>query len=98
VIFKIVLAYFIICGFYTNIWAVNVYFVFMTYFIVYATLAYEWARKCWSFMDMSGHISASPSFACVKVDDYCDLFSTGTLTCVKIIEIFVESAFATDNA
>jgi hypothetical protein len=31
----------------------------------------------------------------VKVADYCDPFSTGTLTCVKSLETFVESAFAT---
>jgi hypothetical protein len=72
--------------------------LFMTYFVVYANLGYQWARKCWSFMDMSEHISASPSFACVQVDDCCDLFSTGTLTRVKITKIFVESAFATNYA
>jgi hypothetical protein len=49
-------------------------------------------------MDMSEHINASPSFACVQVDDCCDLFSTGTLTRVKITKIFVESAFATNYA
>jgi hypothetical protein len=31
---------------------------------------HEWAWKCWSAMDMSGHVSASALRACVKVDDY----------------------------
>jgi hypothetical protein len=31
----------------------------------------------------------------VKVDDCCDLSSLGTLTCVKMIEICVDNAFAT---
>jgi hypothetical protein len=31
----------------------------------------------------------------VKVDDYCDLFSTGTLTYFKIIETIVESVLPT---
>jgi hypothetical protein len=43
-----------------------------------------WARKCWTLLR-----------ACVKVADYCDLSSVGTLTCVKIIEICIESAFTT---
>jgi hypothetical protein len=29
----------------------------------------EWARKCYSAMGMSGHVSATPLRACVKVDD-----------------------------
>jgi hypothetical protein len=70
--------------------------LFMTYFVVYASLGHQWARKCWSFICMSGHVSASPSFVCVKVDDCCNLFSAGTPTRVKIIEIFVKSGFATD--
>jgi hypothetical protein len=36
-----------------------------------------------------------PLRACVKVADCCDPSSTGTLTCVKTIEICVESVFAT---
>jgi hypothetical protein len=32
-----------------------------------------------------------PLRACVKVADYCDLFSAGTLTSVKTLETFVES-------
>jgi hypothetical protein len=30
-----------------------------------------------------------PLRACVKVADYCDLSSVGTLTCVKSLETFV---------
>jgi hypothetical protein len=33
-----------------------------------------------------------PLRTCLKVADYCDLSSTGTLTCVKLLEMFV-SAF-----
>jgi hypothetical protein len=33
--------------------------------------------------------------ACVKVADYCDPSSACTLTCVKSLETFCESAFAT---
>jgi hypothetical protein len=29
----------------------------------------EWTQKCWSAMGMSGHVSAGPLRACVKVDD-----------------------------
>jgi hypothetical protein len=47
-------------------------------------------------MDMSGHVSVGTLRACVKDDDCCDPYSAGTLTHVKKIEIFVESAFATD--
>jgi hypothetical protein len=36
-----------------------------------------------------------PLRACVKVADCCDPSSIGTLTCVKMIETCVESAFAT---
>jgi hypothetical protein len=43
-----------------------------------------WARKCWTLLR-----------ACVKVANYCDPSSAGTLTCVKIIEICIESALAT---
>jgi hypothetical protein len=44
---------------------------------------------------MSQHESAGPLRACVKVADYCDPSSAGTLTCVKSLEMCVESAFAT---
>jgi hypothetical protein len=47
----------------------------------YRTL--KWVRKYWSARDMSWHESAGPLWACVKVADYCDSSSTGTLTCVK---------------
>jgi hypothetical protein len=50
----------------------------------------EWAQKCWSTMGMRGHMSVGPLRACVKFNDYCDSFSTGTLTCVKTIETIVE--------
>jgi hypothetical protein len=37
-------------------------------------------------MGMSGHESAGPLRACVKVADYCDPSSAGTLTCIKSLE------------
>jgi hypothetical protein len=37
-------------------------------------------------MGMSGHESAGPLRACVKVADYCDPPSAGTLTCIKSLE------------
>jgi hypothetical protein len=42
---------------------------------------------------MSGHVSADPLRACVKVDDCCAHFLQvhRTLTCVKTIETIVES-------
>jgi hypothetical protein len=43
---------------------------------------------------MVGHTSAGPLWACVKIVDCCDPSSTGTLTCVKSLETFVESTFA----
>ena len=46
-------------------------------------------------MGMSGHISAGPIWACVRVDDYCDPSVAGTLTRVKTIETCVESVLAT---
>jgi hypothetical protein len=42
----------------------------------------EWARKCWSLREVSGNASAEPLCTCVKVVDYCDPFSTGTLTTI----------------
>jgi hypothetical protein len=47
-------------------------------------------------MSMSGHESTSPLRAYVKVDDYCDPFSIGTLTHVKMLETCVEGSFATE--
>jgi hypothetical protein len=41
-------------------------------------------------MDMSGHKSAGPLRACVKVDDCYDPFIVGTLTRIKMIETCVE--------
>jgi hypothetical protein len=38
---------------------------------------------------MSGHESVGPLRACVTVADCYDPSSTGTLTCVKSLEIFV---------
>jgi hypothetical protein len=46
---------------------------------------------------MIGHASASPLRACVKVADYYDISSTGTLICVKTLEMCVESAFVTPS-
>ena len=47
-------------------------------------------------MGMSGHISAGPIWACVKVDDCCDPSVAGTLTRVKTIETCIESDFTTE--
>jgi hypothetical protein len=44
---------------------------------------------------MIRHTSASPLEAGVKVADYCDPSSVGTLTHAKSLVICVESAFAT---
>ena len=52
---------------------------------------HDWTRKCWSVRGMSGHVSAGPLRACVKVDDCFDLFSAGTLTRVKTIETVVRA-------
>jgi hypothetical protein len=49
----------------------------------------------WSTRGMSGHESAGPLRAYVKVADYYDPSSTGTLTYVKSLETFVENAFTT---
>jgi hypothetical protein len=38
---------------------------------------------------MSGYASAGPLRAYVKVANYCDPSFTGTLTCVKSLEMFV---------
>jgi hypothetical protein len=46
-------------------------------------------------MHMSEHVSAGPIWTCVKVDDYFNPSSADTLARVKMIETFVESAFAT---
>jgi hypothetical protein len=37
-------------------------------------------------MGMSGHESAGPLWVYVKIDDYCDSSSTGTLTHVKLVK------------
>jgi hypothetical protein len=42
-------------------------------------------------MGMSGYESAGPLRACVKVANYCDPSFARTLTCVKMIEMCVES-------
>jgi hypothetical protein len=44
---------------------------------------------------MIEHMSADLLRSCVKVTDYCDPSSADTLTCIKMIETCVESAFAT---
>jgi hypothetical protein len=46
-------------------------------------------------MGMSGHKSAGPSRACVKVVDCCDPSFAGILTRVKMIKTCVQSVFAT---
>jgi hypothetical protein len=48
-------------------------------------------------MGMSGQVSAGPLRAFVKIADYCDPFSACTLTCVKMIETLIESAFPTEH-
>jgi hypothetical protein len=50
---------------------------------------HDWAHKCWSARGMSGHKSVGP----LKGMFYPS--SAGTLTCVKMIKIFVDGAFAT---
>jgi hypothetical protein len=88
--------YFIVCGFCRNIRVVNVSFIFYEDFSclwvacrtwVYTNLlvhyGHEWARECGSSKDMC------------KGYWLFDLFSVGTLTHVKMIETFIESAFAT---
>jgi hypothetical protein len=47
-------------------------------------------------MGMSGHVNAGHLWACVKVDDFCDPTSTGTLNHVKPLEYVYECAFTTD--
>jgi hypothetical protein len=42
-------------------------------------------------MDMGGHVSAGHLRVCVKVDDYCDLFSASTLSCIKLIVIVLRA-------
>ncbi len=42
-------------------------------------------------MGMIGHCGAGPIWACMKVDDCCDPFFVGTLTCIKMIKTIVES-------
>jgi hypothetical protein len=49
--------------------------------------------KNWSARGMSGHESAGPLRARVKVADYCGPSYVGTLTYVKSLETFCESAF-----
>jgi hypothetical protein len=44
---------------------------------------------------MSEYFSTGPLWTWVKTDDSCDLSSASTLTCVKTIEMCVESASAT---
>jgi hypothetical protein len=48
-----------------------------------------------SLWDLSGHESAGPLRACVKIDDCYDPFSAGILTYVKMIETCVERVFFT---
>jgi hypothetical protein len=46
---------------------------------------------CLACIILSGYESAGPLRACVKVADYYDPFSTGTLTHVKSLEAFVRA-------
>jgi hypothetical protein len=72
--FVIYEAYFIVCGFCINIRVVSAYLFCL------CKLRIEWARKCWSVMDMIRHVSAGPLWTCVKVADCCDPSFAGTLT------------------
>jgi hypothetical protein len=47
-------------------------------------------------MGMSGHESASPLWVYIKIDDYCDPSSTGTLTHVKLVENVCECVSTTE--
>jgi hypothetical protein len=40
-----------------------------------------------------GYFSTSPIWACVKVDDYCDTSSTGTLTHINSLEKVFSTRF-----
>jgi hypothetical protein len=55
----------VVCGFVEILGLQLFILLLMTYFVVYASPFYrhELARECWSFMSMSGHVSASPSWA-----------------------------------
>jgi hypothetical protein len=44
-------------------------------------------------MGMSGHVCAGPLRAYVKVDNCCDPFSLGTLTCIKTLETCVVTEY-----
>jgi hypothetical protein len=55
----------------------------------------EWVLRYWSFGDMSEYVRTGPLQTWVKNDNWFDPSSAGTLTCVKMIETCVESAFAT---
>jgi hypothetical protein len=47
---------------------------------------------------MSEHESASPLWVCVKIDDYYDPSSAGTMTHIKMLENICGRAFVTDSA
>jgi hypothetical protein len=51
----------------------------------------KWVWKYWSARGLSGHESAGPLRACVKVADYYDPTFVGTLTCIKSLETFVRA-------
>jgi hypothetical protein len=55
----------------------------------------KWVQKYWSARGMSGHESAGPLRACVKIADCCDSSSTTALTCVKSLAMMFESVCAT---
>jgi hypothetical protein len=42
-------------------------------------------------MGLSGHVSGGPFMACVKVDNCCDPFFAGTLTCAKSLEMMLRA-------
>jgi hypothetical protein len=57
-----------------------VYFYCLCLILLFVVSLGEWVLWYWSFMGMIGYFGTGPIWACVKVADYCDASSTGTLT------------------
>jgi hypothetical protein len=86
----------VVCDFSRTIRAyVCLFVVYEVWCLCLACRTLKWVRKYWSARGMSGHTSAGPLRACVKVTDYCDPSSTDTLTCVKPLATMFESVCAT---
>jgi hypothetical protein len=89
--------YFVVCGFNRTISAVNVLFYCLWKFWCLSLAC----RTCSRYESTSllgawvGTKVLDPLRVCVKVTDYYDPSSAGTLTCVKSLETFCESNYAT---